>query len=113
MTDAEVKEPEAKEPDPPKESLIDAVKEVLSELGITGGSTPAGDSEPEPEADGDSPELASPRKIELDTERSITDAVKGLTINVHTGDKKPAEKKEPEQAPGGKSWLTKFIGMGD
>lgn len=97
-----------------KPGIKDAIMEVLDELGITGGSSSSGnETETSGDAETKEAELASPRKIELDTERSITEAVKGLTINVNTSkEKEPESKPEPEEQPGGKSWLTKFVGLG-
>ncbi len=112
-------EPESTETETPsdeKSATIADVKAVVSEAieSIKGMFDKDSRLAPE-ESEGTSEEvttedkLPSPRRVEIDTERSVREALGGLTINVNSGREEKTEAKEPEQTPGGISKLTKFI----
>jgi hypothetical protein len=109
-------ENEETEPSDEKSATIADVKAVVSEAidsikGMLGGSTES--TNPTGEVDNTETteeKLPSPRRVEIDTEKSVRDALSGLTVNIHNASKEEkAETKEPEQTPGGVSKLTRFI----
>lgn len=108
---APVEEETTEEPtEAPKASIKDTVLEVLSELGITKGST-APVEEPEEEG-APVEETETPRQTESRMRRAVDEAVGGLHIHVGQASQEPEKKaKEPEVVPGKPSKLAKFIGL--
>lgn len=110
-------EPEAK-PDEESATIGDVKKiaqEIVSEIKSVFGSGNEDDPETDDGGEGESetPEdLPSPRRVEVDTRSTVEKALGGLTINVNNSREEKAETKEPETVPGGKSWLTRFVGLG-
>lgn len=113
---AATEEPTESETSDEKSATIGDVKEVVRQaIDELKGLFTGGSSEPEtPEETTDEvvDDLPSPRRVEVDTERAVREALGGLTINVnnHGKEEKP-EKKEPEETPGGKSFLSRIVGL--
>jgi hypothetical protein len=103
---------ETETPEPEKvdhASLIDAVREVLAEIGVTG--TPS--EEPEESTTPEEEEVETPRQTETRMRRAVEQAVGSLHIHVgdSAGKKEEPATKEPEQVPGGPGKLAKWIGL--
>lgn len=114
-----VEETESTGEDDSRSATVGDVKKIVSEVvgelkSVFGGETT---DEQVPEVPGDKlsddDKLPSPRRIEIDTEKSVRDALSGLTINVHNngGASEEKPKKEPEEVPGGKSLLSRIVGL--
>lgn len=94
-----------------KGEVREMISGALSEIKglLTGNKDPETPETPdEPSAPETNDELPSPRRIELDTERAVRDAIGGIHINI-SPQKEETPKKEKEETPGGVSALTRFI----
>jgi hypothetical protein len=112
-----VEETTTEEPDESKSATIADVKAVVSgfvdeikaALGRDSRLAPEVENPTEVENETED-KLPSPRRVEVDTEKAVREALGGLTVNIHNSEKaEKTETKEPEQAPGGASKLSQFI----
>lgn len=102
--------------DDTRSATIGDVKEIARQIvdevkGLFGGGSSETETTEET-ADEVVDELPSPRRVEVDTEKAVREALGGLTINVNNhGKEEKTEKPEPEETPGGKSFLSRMIGL--
>jgi hypothetical protein len=89
------------EADPPAnvdhEELKTAIREVLGELGLTGGGDPDPDPDPDPASDG--PEFVTIKQAEEIARKTVADAMKVLRSAAPPKPTKPGPKREPEPPP--------------
>jgi hypothetical protein len=95
---------------PDKATIVDTIKEVLADLGITKPASGTGE-EATTETDDDVEEIESPRQQESRMRKTVEAAIGDLHIHVDTKAEAKPEKKETEAVPGKKPLLSRWIGL--
>lgn len=108
-----VAEPPAEETDGDEPVTKGEVRSIIREFldEITGKKEIVDPPKSEETTEEPEEEIKSLRKEELDAEKAVRAALRD--VNIHIGDHPSAQaKKEPEEPPGGKSFLTRLVGLG-